>query len=78
MPAFDERRIKIKELPLSRRRMSAIGPTPAFTGSHRSNSGLTMADERDSVESSIASYIVAHIVLPTRHFDVTAASLLVG
>jgi hypothetical protein len=78
MPVLYERRIKIKELPLSGRRMSTTGQTPAFTGSHRFNSGLTMADERDPVVSSIASYIVAHIGLPTRHFDVTAALLLIG
>jgi hypothetical protein len=76
MPVLCEQHIKIKELRLSGRMTSAIGQTPALTGSHRFNSGLTVADERGPVVSSIASYIVAHIGLPIRHFDVTAASLL--
>jgi hypothetical protein len=77
MPVLLGRRMKIKELRLSGRMLSAIGQTPAFAGSHRFNSGLTMADERDPVVSSLSRVISSLIsafphvmlMLPRRHFS---------
>ena len=46
MPALREQSTQINELQLSERMTSTIEQTPAFIGSHRFNSGFTVAAGR--------------------------------